>query len=62
MVTYILILFFHVGTLGDTDSNTTTTVPGFTNKQECEQAGSDAKRLVNGTVKELNYVCVKQTR
>lgn len=62
MKTFILILFFHVGFMGDTDSNATTTVPGFTSQAECEQAGKDAGYLVKGTKKNLEYVCVTQTK
>lgn len=61
MVTYVLILFFHVGMMGDTDSNATTTVPGFINIQECQEAGNESKRLTSGSKKNTEFVCVKQT-
>lgn len=62
METFILVLFFHVGILGHTDSNATTHVHGFSSKEECLQAGKDAKTLVSGTKKDLEFVCLKQTK
>ena len=62
MVTFTLILFFYVGTMGSGNSNATTTVPNFVSEQECMDAGNKSKKLVDGTVKELRYVCVKQTK
>jgi hypothetical protein len=61
MITFTLILFFHVGVFGDTDSNATTVVPNFISYEECVAAGNSAKTLVRGTKKEVEYVCVKQT-
>lgn len=58
MSTFVLILFFHVGMLGKTDSNASTTVPGFTSQATCAAAGEEAKKLVKGTVKEMSFVCV----
>ena len=62
MTTFTLILFFHVGIFGDTDSNATSVVPNFSSEQECIDAGNKAKTLVKGTKKELEFVCVKQTK
>jgi hypothetical protein len=62
MITYILILFAHVGAMGDGNSNALASIPGFASKQECDTAGESAKRLGNGTTKEIKFVCVKQTR
>lgn len=62
MMTWILLLFVHVGPLGDGNSNAITSVPGFTSAGACEQAGRKAGGLVNGTVKKLEYVCVEQPR
>lgn len=61
MTTFTLILFFHVGVFGETDSNATTVVPNFATEAECVAAGNKSKSLVSGTKKELEYVCVKQT-
>lgn len=62
VVTYALLLFGHVGAMGNGNSNALAVLPGFTTQAECEQAGRAAKTLVSNTVKELNYVCVKQTK
>jgi hypothetical protein len=61
MVTFVLILFFHVGAMGNGNSNAVDSVPGFKSSEECLAAGAQAKKLVSGTVKELNFACVKQT-
>jgi hypothetical protein len=60
MKTFALILFFHVGIWGDTDSNASSVVQGFTSEASCEAAGAKAKRLVSGSKKEMEYVCVEQ--
>ena len=62
MLTFALILFAHVGVMGQGNSNAITTLPGFTSEAECRAAGDAAKKLVSGTVKEISYVCVKQTK
>lgn len=59
IVTYSLILFAHVGSMGDGNSNTLAVVSGFTNEAGCKQAGEQSKKLVSGTVKDLRYVCVR---
>ena len=61
MITYTLILFFHVGAMGNGNSNATTVVDGFASHKECMEAGKEAKGLVSGSVKKLEYVCVKKT-
>ena len=61
MITFVLIVFFHVGSMGDGNSNATAVVPGFINIAECQDAGRQATGLTNGTVKEGKFVCVKQT-
>jgi hypothetical protein len=59
--TWALIIFFHVGMWGDTDSNATSVVDGFATKQLCEQAKKQVPTLVSGTKKEVRAICV-QTR
>lgn len=61
MITFTLILFFHVGPMGDGNSNATAVVNNFVSEQECMDAGNKAQKLVTGSVKELRFVCVKQT-
>lgn len=62
ITTWVLIVFFHVGAMGNGNSNTTAVVDGFIFEQECKVAGNQAVGLTNGTVKEGNFVCVKQTK
>jgi len=54
---YNLVLFFHVGPMGDGNSNAVTYIP-YATEAGCEQAGRLAGRLVSGTVKSLNYICL----
>lgn len=62
MSTFILILFFHVGAIGSGNSNAVTNITGFTTEEEFMSAGARAKKLVAGSVKELNYTCVAQSK
>jgi hypothetical protein len=62
MVTWVLIVFAHVGAMGDGNSNALTNVPGFGTAQECQTAGESVKKLARGTVKSIDFVCVQQTR
>lgn len=54
---YILILFAHVGPLGNGNSNALTAIE-FSSKQTCEAAGQAAKRLAGGSVKSIEYTCM----
>lgn len=56
---WILILFAHVGPMGDGNSNALTTAQ-FTSQQSCEAAGEKAKSLSRGSTKRIEYVCAKQ--
>lgn len=56
---WILILFAHVGALSDKNSNALATQE-FGNQAACVAAGNAAKKLVQGTVKEIEFVCVKK--
>ena len=62
MVSWILVLFVYAGPLAKGDSNSLTTVPGFTSSGECEEAGQFARKLAKGTIKEVSFVCLKQTK
>lgn len=55
---WILILFAHVGPLGQTDSNSLTTAI-YSSSAACERAGKAAKTLAVGTTKEIRYVCTQ---
>jgi hypothetical protein len=58
MLTFVLILFAHVGPLGDGNSNALTSVPGFASKAACENAGVAAQMMALNTVKRIEFVCV----
>lgn len=58
-VAFVLILFAHVGPMGDGNSNAMTTQEFFS-IESCEAAGKAAKTLAKGSTKEINYVCVKK--
>lgn len=56
---WVLIIFAHVGALGDGNSNALTTAY-FTSQEACVAAGQATKKLAQGTVKSIDFVCVKQ--
>ena len=56
---WTLILFAHVGALGDGNSNALTSVVGFKTQQACRAAGEQAKVMSSGSVKRIEFVCVK---
>jgi hypothetical protein len=56
---WILILFAHVGPMGQGNSNALTTAQ-FSSQQACTEAGKAAKSMAAGTVKAIEFVCVKQ--
>ena len=56
---WILILFAHVGMLGDGNSNALTTAE-FSTQSTCNAAGTRAKTLAQGSVKEISFVCVQK--
>lgn len=59
--TWILIIFAHVGMLGEGNSNALTSVPGFGSEAECINAGKAVKKLGTGTVKSIDFVCAPAT-
>jgi hypothetical protein len=56
-VTYVLILFAHVGPMGDGNSNSLF-LQEFNSDKACAAAGVAAKRLAQGTAKSIEWVCV----
>lgn len=56
---WILILFAHVGALGDGNSNALTTAE-FRTQEACVSAGNASKRMAQGTVKQIEFVCARQ--
>lgn len=56
---YVLILFAHVGALGNGNSNSITTAE-FNSEQSCYSALSQATKLASGSTKLITGVCVKK--
>lgn len=56
---YILILFAHVGMLGDGNSNSVTTAE-YTTQATCEAALKQAVSLSSGSTKTIKGVCTKK--
>jgi hypothetical protein len=55
---WILVLHVYAGMFSDTDSVSIAAVAAFPTKAECQSAGAESQRLVDGTKKELKYVCL----
>jgi hypothetical protein len=62
VIQFILIIFVHVGPMGDGNSNSLTSVTGFRSEAECVTAGEKAKKGFSVGVKSATYVCVKQSQ
>lgn len=58
-MTYILILFAHVGIMGSGNSNSVTTAE-FNTKESCEVALRAAESLSSGSTKIIRGVCAKK--
>lgn len=56
---FVLILFAHVGPMGDGNSNAITTAE-FNSAATCAAAGARAKALAQGTTKVIEFVCVQK--
>jgi hypothetical protein len=54
---FVLILFAHVGPMGEGNSNALT-VSEFTSQARCEAAGKAARKLASNSVKSIEWVCV----
>lgn len=54
---FVLILFAHVGAMGDGNSNALT-VAEFTTQERCMAAGKSVAGMALGTVKSIEWVCV----
>lgn len=57
--TYVLILFAHVGPMGNGNSNALATQE-FNTPAKCQKAGQAAVAMANGTVKKIEFVCVEK--
>lgn len=58
-ITFVLIIFAHVGVMGKGDSNALT-VAEFTTQAKCQAAGIAAKKMAQGTVTNIEFVCVEK--
>ena len=56
---WILILFAHVGPMGQGNSNALTTAV-YSSAELCAAAGKAAKQLAGSSVKKIEWVCTKQ--
>lgn len=56
-IAYILILFAHVGPMGDGNSNALS-MHEFSSAAKCNDAGNAAKQLANGSTKTIEFKCV----
>lgn len=54
---FVLILFAHVGPMGNGNSNALT-VAEFTTAERCAAAGAAAKKLSQASVKSIEWVCM----
>lgn len=52
-LTWILILFAHVGPMGSGNSNAISSVSGFKTIESCEDAGRKAASMASGSVKKI---------
>lgn len=55
--TAILVLFFHVGPMGNGNSNAVTSIP-MKDMVTCQREAPKVRKTVTGTVKELEWVCL----
>lgn len=61
MSTWVLIIFVTVGALGR-GGGEIGTVPGFRDQAECKRAGETLKVVLGGTLRQVEYACVVQSR
>ena len=55
-----MVNFIYAGMLASGDSVALITLPGWSTKAACEQAGKELEPLVRSTAKALRFVCVKR--
>jgi hypothetical protein len=58
---WVLILFAHVGVMGQGNSNALATAQ-FQSEKACIAAGEQAKAMARGTVKEIAFVCASTSK
>lgn len=59
-MTWILVLYIFAGTWAKGDSVTLNAIEGFSSHDSCVTAGNIAKPLVEGSSKELRFVCIQK--
>jgi len=57
---WTLIIFIHASILSSDDSVALTNIPKFKTEQSCINAGNEAHKLTELTVKVLKFTCVQQ--
>lgn len=58
MITWTLVIFMHVGMMGNDNANALATVNGFSSEAACSTAGKRTSKLSTGT-KANRWVCVE---
>ena len=62
-MSWILVIYIYAGVLASGDSVAITNIPNFATRQECMQAGEDAKSLVSGAnTKVYKFVCLRKAQ
>ncbi len=56
---WILILFAHVGPMGNGNSNALTTA-WYSTAERCHNAGKAAQKLASSSVKSIEFTCTQQ--
>lgn len=59
-MTWTLIVFIYAGMLARGDSVALLSLPNWSSEAACTKAGNALKPLVQGTAKELAFVCVSK--
>lgn len=59
-MSWTLVIYIYAGMLATGDSVAVTHIPNFKTEASCTAAGKATKPLVNGSAKELRFVCIRQ--
>lgn len=60
-MTWILVIYIYAGMLAKGDSVTLLNAGEFASKAACESAGKAADPLVDGSAKDLRFVCLPKS-
>lgn len=55
---YLLVVLIYAGVFAKGDNLSIQTIPGWVTKEKCEIAGKALAPLVNGSAKEIKFVCI----